>query len=654
MTELFSSVRRPKSLPFLLLLAALSTVFLFGNDRGHFYRNGHHNFLSSHGMTLAANLSPAHNFLMFDHRTIGTDSTPSYAPYNRFPIGAFALTKLAVLLVGDEPTVEAEIYAARTLMLAFFAAAAALAYLSLGRLAPTRWVALSATLLTFSSYYCLYYNDMVWNDVPSLFGVMLTFHGMVVFAQDGRFRQLLVKTCAALLLGWQVLMLLLPFVILGLLPQHRVNRSAWQVSPLCNRYLTLGIVALLFSISILAFNFVNEYFMLNDGRAVTELPSFQYMLTRIGQNQGFNVYHAKNIAWLPFLQGQLYRIGGMSLPFALPGYVNALGKDTTFPLGPAEGCIVGIAVTCACLIGLKVVRLRHKILPAALVLSGFCWALPLRHFTVYHDFQSLFYIGIPLVFFFLVMLYIYRLSSDRLIAGAAAVSLFVFGFSAFRMSFVGHDAEEAEFHETMIADFKAIRKTMNGADSVFVAVSRSEYESLIGAFHAANYYLAGSVIEYARRGAADLFIARNREDILGLLTPNNRLMFLYDRAAYDRPYAELGDPAIESNWNVHLRNGRLVYIRNEQCGSGEDFEATFFFHIVPRDENDLPDHRKQYGFDNLDFSPGEFSFEAAGRCIVERPLPAYAVSRISTGQYIPVHGSADTERIWEGTIRLDE
>ena len=63
---------------------------------------------------------------------------------------------------------------------------------------------------------------MVWNDVPSLCGVMLTFHGMVVFAQDGRFRQLLVKTCAALLLGWQVLALLLPIVILGLFTPPRI------------------------------------------------------------------------------------------------------------------------------------------------------------------------------------------------------------------------------------------------------------------------------------------------------------------------------------------------------------------------------------------------------------------------------------------------
>ena len=71
-------------------------------------------------------------------------------------------------------------------MLLFFIAAAVLAYLSLCRLASNRWIALTATLLAFSSYYLLYYNDMTANEgMPDLFAVMLTFHGMIIFVQEG-------------------------------------------------------------------------------------------------------------------------------------------------------------------------------------------------------------------------------------------------------------------------------------------------------------------------------------------------------------------------------------------------------------------------------------------------------------------------------------
>ena len=61
---------RPASAPLALLLAALSTVFLFGNDRGHFYRPGHHDRVyrvSAEHMAVAVNLSPAHHFLMVRH-----------------------------------------------------------------------------------------------------------------------------------------------------------------------------------------------------------------------------------------------------------------------------------------------------------------------------------------------------------------------------------------------------------------------------------------------------------------------------------------------------------------------------------------------------------------------------------------------------------
>ena len=147
------------ALPLLLLLSALSTVFLFGNDRGHFYRPGHHNAVSANYLAVAVNLSLEHNLLGFEYQTLDKDGAPSYLPYNRFPLGGYALIKLAILPFGND--FSAQIYAARMVFLLFFAASAALAYLSFCRLTTDRWIALTATLLAFSSYYLLYYNDMI-------------------------------------------------------------------------------------------------------------------------------------------------------------------------------------------------------------------------------------------------------------------------------------------------------------------------------------------------------------------------------------------------------------------------------------------------------------------------------------------------------------
>ena len=203
-----------RALPPALLILALSALFVFGGDRGWFYRSWFHNENSAKNLALAENLSPADGFRLFTEKRLAEDGSRQYAMYSRFPIGGTALIKLAITPFDG---LSARLTAARTLALLMFCGAAALAYLAVARLASSRWIGLAAALIAFSSYYALYSSDAVSNEAAmDIFGVMLTFHGMVVFVQDGRFRQLLVKACAALLVGWHVYALLLAFIVFGL------------------------------------------------------------------------------------------------------------------------------------------------------------------------------------------------------------------------------------------------------------------------------------------------------------------------------------------------------------------------------------------------------------------------------------------------------
>ena len=517
-------------LPLALLLLALSTMFLFGNDRGHFYRPGAHDWNSSRGLAIAENLSFKHNLLLFDFQTVDAEGTPLYVPYARYPLGSYALIKLAILPFGQD--LSAKIYAGRILMLLLFAAMVVLAYHALARLTANRWIGLTATLLAFSSHYFLYYSDKISNGVTmGLFGIMLTFHGMVFFILEGRFRPLLLKTGAALLLGWHVFALLLAFIVGGLVNESVRARSAfgWLNSLIRSRYLRIGIVALLFGLAVLSFNLANEYFMLDDGRALTEVPTLLSLQSRIGANDEHDPYYDDYLAWKPFLQEQFHRIGVMSLPAALPGYViNVMGNSPNAALEKLQGTAIGIFATGACLVGLALGP--HKTLLAPLALFGFCWALPLRYSVYAHSHEGLFYIGIPLVLFSLVLLYLRKLAKDdRLIACFAAAAVGIFVLSSFRTSLIGHDAKAAQFHATMIADFEAIREITRGK-VVFVPVSSSDdMQRFVGARSALDYYLAGSFILYNEHpGHADFVLSRERKEGPTLLTPNNRLMFLYD------------------------------------------------------------------------------------------------------------------------------
>ena len=654
----FKSVLQSPWLPLALLLLALSTAFVFGGDRGHFYRCCVHNWISSEHLTIAENISPEHGFQRFTLRFIDEDGDVRYEPYNRFPIGGYLSMKLATLPFGGSPS--AQITAARILMLLFFTAAALIAYLSLCRLASNRWIALTATLLAFSSYYLLYYNDMTANEgMPDLFVVMLTFHGMTIFVQEGRFRQLLVKTCIALLFGWHVLALLLPFVIIGLASGILRARSADASSTsvmssrviastlLRSRYLLLGIVALAFGLSVLTFNFTMEYVALGGETPLTELPTFKSMLKRTGQQSDFNERVAFIRSWHPFLEVQFRSVLRMFIPFPLLGVrpvgyfsnVDMDGYPTWLP--GFRGVVLGIALMAACLLGSMFVR--QKILFATLASFGFFWALPMRSNTALHDFETMYYIGLPLVFFTLVLLLARRLTrGDGVIAAAAVAAALLFAVSSFQMSRFGHGAEATQAARDVEQDLLAIHELVAG-EPVTVRNSHDIHGLQIDvAGHATHFYLNSILVdkEYYPSGDRGFIVMHHLVDPDSLLTPENRYFFLYNgpdliasyRAAY--PSIVSTEPLAREDFDVYLDDDTLYYVK-EPC-QREDTRTRFSLHIFPADVDDLPDNRKQHRFDNLDFRFIERGFMFDGKCLLRVNLPQYDIVGFRTAR---LHGA---------------
>ena len=658
-------------LPLALLLIALSTVFVFGGDRGYFYRGFSHNWTSSHHLTVAVNLSPEHGFQRFDLRVMDDDGAVRYFPYNRFPIGGYLLMKAATLPSGGSLSVQ--IYAARMLMLLFFVAAVVLAYLSLCRLTSNRWIALTATLLSFSSYYLLYFNDMTANEgMIDLFAVMLTFHGMIIFVQEGRFRQLIVKTCIALLMGWHVFALLLPFVIFGLArglarDLLRARAAAATSTPsvmssrlaastlLRSRYLLLGIVALAFGLSVLTFNFAMEYIALDGETPLTELPSFQSMLKNTSIDQG--VVQA-SYPWTAFLELQFLRIFLAFVPYGLIGsggilesppwqtevqgtVIRAIDVNAivlTEYLSKFHGVVLGVVLSGACLIGL--IFVRQRMLFATLASSGFVWALPMRHTTSLHEYEALYYIGLPLVFFTIVLLLARRLTKrDGAIAAAAVAAVALFAASSFQMSRVGHSAESAQVARAAEQDIITIRKFVAGELVTVLNLGGSYILFFDWASQAMSYYLNQSLIRYRHPPPTDhgFIVMRERVDIDALLTPQNQYLFLYDTAGMMAWYRSLyrsvvaTQPMASEEFDVYLIDGTLYYLE-EPCYTS-NFTARVFLHVFPEDLDDLPGDHKQHGFDNLDFSFYDRGVLFDGKCLASVDLPQYDIAGFRTGSH---------------------
>ncbi len=136
-----------------------------------------------------------------------------------------------------------------------------------------------------------------------------------------------------------------------------------------------------------------------------------------------------------------------------------------------------------------------------------------------------------------------------------------------------------------------------------------------------------------------------------LLPQGTQLPTRVDRmslSAYLARLARNSEPAISSDYDVYLAGGNIIYVKRD-CETN-DTDAEFFLHIVPVDAADLPNHRKQHGFDNLGFAflRSDTSIMSGDVCVVNRALPDYAIDEIKTGQFVRVDGGY--ERLWEGTI----
>ena len=93
-------------------------------------------------------------------------------------------------------------------------------------------------------------------------------------------------------------------------------------------------------------------------------------------------------------------------------------------------------------------------------------------------------------------------------------------------------------------------------------------------------------------------------------------------------------------YEVYGRDNSLIYV-NVECVDLER-EPLFFLHVEPVNADDLPEHRREWGFDNLDFSFASSAIHEGGRCAVARELPDWPILRIRTGQH------TDGGALWTG------
>ena len=104
------------------------------------------------------------------------------------------------------------------------------------------------------------------------------------------------------------------------------------------------------------------------------------------------------------------------------------------------------------------------------------------------------------------------------------------------------------------------------------------------------------------------------------------------------------NPVIRSDFDVY-RNRRLLIYTKASC-TEKDVDPLFFLNVWPLHASDLPDHRKQRGFDSFVYADVRIYMLWMGeRCAMIRRLPEYEIKRVVTGQ---LDSRNPGKRIWRG------
>ena len=117
---------------------------------------------------------------------------------------------------------------------------------------------------------------------------------------------------------------------------------------------------------------------------------------------------------------------------------------------------------------------------------------------------------------------------------------------------------------------------------------------------------------------------------------------------YKRALSDLsGDNlAIRSDFDVYLKDRTLTYVKSP-CAE-HDARGRFALSVFPINQADLEDSTRDRNILNFDFHDYGAIFD--GKCVIIRDLPAYPISHVETGQWIPGANSV----LWRVRIIIGE
>jgi hypothetical protein len=266
----------------------------------------------------------------------------------------------------------------------------------------------------------------------------------------------------------------------------------------------LFIIAVVWGASLLSYNILIEAKRRNI--PVMETSILHSAGQRLSLNEEFNQQYAKIIDWGDFLKGQVNRIIKWSFP------INKINLGFVGNLALLAGMFVFMGWF------VRGQPMEKRIVFLLLMVSGFAWLIPLRNLSAFHDYTTMYYIGIPLVLFTVLFV---RLNPSREASHYLAVIALVVYLSGLALLRDWHESRAGDASQVSY-DFNRIVANIEGTgNNIYMA------NDIPNGPYAPRFYLSDQYL--APLSLADYVISNDREFLPNNLTPDNVDFFLFKK-----------------------------------------------------------------------------------------------------------------------------
>jgi len=489
-----------------MVLITISTLLFQNRVIG--WEKGHHGWVSSHGLAIISKANWENHFVGYALSYVDNENNKDYDYFDRYPIFFGALVNAALSLNENLST---KIYTAKQVMNLIYIMTLFISFLIVKRFVE-KIVALAATVLAFSNPMLLYYKDMFHFDQPALFGFLLLMFSILIYKLDGKKRLLYLSAFVSVALGrgyasWAVMALWFLFETISIFRIRDLIFLEKVKQVVRHDSLIIMVIGVIWGTSLLSYNVLIEANKRNV--PITRTSILISARKNLSLSEEFNEKNDKLTNWSYFTRVQIRRIIRWTIPVHL--------QDLIDPINIAIFVLMMLPVA----IYIWKETSQKRIVLLIMTLSGFVWLFPMRSMAAPHEYTTMYYLGLSLVFYLSIFSFLKpsRKPASYLLVFTAII--FVTGILNVRDLHLEQARKDNVDQYTY--DFMRIKELIEGeGNNIYWA---NGVKSVKYAPYAPGFYLPDQFISHF--GLADYVLSRNRDFLPNNLTPENFKMFLF-------------------------------------------------------------------------------------------------------------------------------